>query len=140
MNLTRIKCYAEGYYSGNTYEDNLIIRTETYVHLESDILSMNLYKSELDGKHSEVKCNITVEHYWEKDIPNINFDDFAQDGDTLHEHMFSVFKNNHLDLNKELECIEEYLKTVDTIIIARFKVKKSQVAIIEKFIENLNKE
>lgn len=69
MNVVNLCFSAEGYYSGQVYEENVTISEEFYEKIKDKVSEMEVYISELDGKHSEVLGEIDVQPCEEKDIP-----------------------------------------------------------------------
>ena len=73
MELVNVNLYAEGYYSGATYEDNIWIKESSYEKLR-DIFPTEISCGELDGKHSEVMGEVEIQNNWHTD------EDFAKAG------------------------------------------------------------
>ncbi len=61
MEFVIISAYAQGYYSGKTYTEEIPVSREFFNKYEDKLRNMSLYIGELDGKHSEVECNIDFE-------------------------------------------------------------------------------
>lgn len=59
-NLVMINIFGEGYYSGNTQSNSMVVEKAFYEEYKEEIDSYTPYFSELDGKHSEVQGNLTV--------------------------------------------------------------------------------
>lgn len=53
MELVNVNLFAEGYYSGSTYEDNIWIKKSSYEKL-ANVFPEEISCGELDGKHDEV--------------------------------------------------------------------------------------
>lgn len=136
MNITNINFYAEGYYSGQTYEENLRIRTEVYEKLKDEINSIKCYVGDLDGKHSEVEGDIEVEHYIEEDILHCSWD-LSNDGKKLYYELKRIFDKYNLNLNEELNMVGDYLSSLDTYIDITISIKKSNVEKVKAFCKNL---
>lgn len=132
MNITNINFYAEGYYSGQTYEENLQIRTEIYEKLKDEIDNIECYVYELDGKHSEVKGDITISHYLEEEMLNYSWDS-ANDGEDVYYELERIFKQHNLDLDDELNMVGDYLGTLDTYVDIAIRVKKSNIEKVKEF-------
>ena len=71
MELVNVCLFAEGYYSGSTYEDNIWIKKSSYEKLK-DIFPTEIGCGELDGKFSEVMGDVEIQDDWETDV------DYAQ--------------------------------------------------------------
>lgn len=59
--FTIITAFAEGYYSGQTYLENVVMTNEFYEKNKEVLDEISLYIGELDGKHSEVECYIEID-------------------------------------------------------------------------------
>jgi hypothetical protein len=139
MNLTKINFYAEGYYSGKEYDDNVFIRTETFEKMRDEILGIILYVSELDGKHSEVRGSVFFEKYTEEEIAGLDVE-LSCDGDILEEALTDIFEDNGFDFKEEAKIVKNYLDSVDSCTTFTVIVKKSQLEEFVEFINNLDKE
>ena len=138
MELVKISAGACGYYSDATYEDNIFIRKETYEKVKEDIKNIKMYIYELDGKHSEVQAEIEVNEYTEEELTNEEINDSC-DGEELYYALENIFKKNELDLDKEINIAEDYLKTLDRLTTVEFTIKESQFQEVKDFIESLSK-
>lgn len=136
MDLTNINLYAEGEYSNNTYEDNIVIRRETYEKLKNQIKGIKCYITELDGKHSEVRADITITHYSEEEILDMTWDSGC-DGDDLKETLGDIFAEQDLDLEEEQKIVNEYLSSLDTYVNLTIKVRHSNVEKVQEFCAKL---
>jgi SMC interacting uncharacterized protein involved in chromosome segregation len=136
MNITNINLYAEGYYSDSTHEENITIRTETYKKLKEEIDNIKCYISELDGKHSEVKAEITTENYTEDEIKDTNWD-CTNDGDVLSWDLESIFNKHNLSLKDEIKIVEDYINSLNTYIDITIRIRKSNKEKVLAFCVNL---
>lgn len=136
MELVNISAYAEGYYSGQTYEENIFITKESYEKLKEKIDEIEIYIYELDGKHSEVEADIDIDCLTEETLLKIDLDK-GNDGENLYYTLEEIFENNDLSLDKELDVINNYLRTLDNIITFEVTVKTSQKEKVLDFIKTL---
>lgn len=111
MELVNVNLYAEGYYSGSTYEDNIWIKKSSYEKLK-DIFPTEIDCGELDGKHSEVIGDVEIysvcktdEDYAEAGIPEC-------DGDNLELELKYLYEENGLDWVAEQKEIKEYFDSL----------------------------
>lgn len=126
MELVNVNLYAEGYYSGATYEDNIWIKESSYEKLR-DIFPTEISCGELDGKHSEVMGEVEIQNNWHTD------EDFAKagrsegDGDRLELELVDLYNEHGLDWDAEQDEIDEYFDGLDiwkdvTIILPESKI------------------
>ena len=138
MNLIKIGVYAEGYYSGQTYSEEYFIKEESYNRLKKEIDNIDIYIGELDGKHSEIEADIEIESYTEEELLRKNIET-TQDGDYLLCNLEKIYNEIGLNITKELNKINNYLNTLDTYIVFKAPIKKSQRKLVEDFIKGLKK-
>ena len=112
MELVNINLFAEGYYSGRTYEDNIWIKKSSYEKL-MDIFPEEISCGELDGKHSEVMGKVDVQDYSYTDEYYAKNADIAHDGDYLGWSLCDLYESNGLDWVEEQNEINEYLSHLD---------------------------
>lgn len=133
MNLVEISAYAEGYYSGQTYEERILITEESYKKLKDKIDKITIYVSELDGKHSEVEADIDVEYLDENNLDKIDTDYDS----TLCYELLEIFDSSSMSLEKELNDINDYLNTLDKYIVKEVRIKESQLDKLNEFLKEL---
>lgn len=136
MNITIINAFAEGHYSGQTFSEDVIIPTEIYEKCKSEIDNMSMYICELDGKHSEVKANISVTNMTEEDLLNTNID-LSDSSDRLFEKLDFLLQNYDIFLYEEYKKAKDYIDTLDTYVDVTVTVRKSNVNKVSKFCEEL---
>lgn len=136
MELVKIGAYAEGYYSGQSYEEDIFITKESYEKFKEDIDSIEIYIYELDGKHSEVEADLEIEELTEEDLLTLDLDKM-NDGEDLYYKLKRIFENNNLSLNEEMGKIDDYLSKLDSIVTFEVTVKKSQKDKVLDFIKIL---
>lgn len=88
--IIRVSAYAEGYYSGATAYGELYIPHEFYEKHKETLSELSLYVGELDGKHSEVRCDIEFEEITITDILRMENTPYEQDHD-IDEDVFYRF-------------------------------------------------
>lgn len=136
MNLVNLNFYAEGYYSGQTYEENILITEDFYNKIKNEIEELEVYVYDIDGDNSEVLGDIDIQFCKEKDI-----EDWYQipknDGYIFWEHLEEVCQDLELDLPENNKIAKEYTELFDYKIEMTFNVRKSQIDKIKKFIEEL---
>jgi len=97
--IIRVSAYAEGYYSGATAYGELYIPYEYYIKNKEKLEELTVYVGELDGKHSEVECDVDFEELTIEDILKMENTEYEQDRN-IDESIFYEFCDS-LDLNNE---------------------------------------
>jgi hypothetical protein len=122
----RLSVDVEGYYSGSTYHEEVFLPKETWEEIKDNI-QMHTYIYELDGKHSEVKADIEVEEFNEKQLttyqPFVN-----DDGEDLFYHIYEYLpeKYDREYLGNIQDEVSEYSK-VDVMTIKFNKQHKDKI-------------
>lgn len=144
MRLLNINCFAEAYYSGATYEENILIPADIFDSLPQEvkdkIINMEIGVGELDGKHSECYAEITedgIQYFEEGEAENSDMSNNRCDGERMYYKLEEIFKDNGIDLDEEIKKAEEYINTLDTYITKEYRIKKSLVGKVEEFIKSL---
>lgn len=137
MELVQINAYAEGYYSGQTHEENVFITKESYEKVKEDVGAIEIYVYDLDGKHSEVESDITIIELTEEELLEMDLN-VENDGEDLYYKVKRLFENYEIDLNNEKRIVNEYLNTLDTLTTFEVTVKESQKEKVLEFIQTLN--
>lgn len=136
MELVNINLFAEAYYSGRTYEDNIWIKKTSYEKL-MDVFPEEISCGELDGKHSEVMGEVDVQDYSYTDEYYAKNADVAHDGDRLEWSLRDLYESNGLDWVEEQKEITEYLNYLDLYEEVTVSVPHSKVKELMKFVDNL---
>ena len=137
MNVVNLCFYAEGYYSGQTYEENILISENLYEKIKDKVEEMEVCVCELDGKHSQVWGDIEAELCEEKDIPKW-YKNLTDDGETFWIDLEELCQEEGLDLSADVEEVKEYVKSLDYCVDITVSVKKSNVEKLKKFAESLS--
>ena len=125
MNVVNLCFSAEGYYSGQIYEENVTISEESYEKIKDKVDSMEVYISEsVDGKHSEVLGEIDIQKCEEKDIPEW-WAESKCDGETFREQLYRICDDLDLDLNADEIKVADYIESLDYQVEVTVTVKKS---------------
>ena len=132
MNLVKLHCCGEGYYSGKTYNETIFLLEEDYEKLNWDLDEEEVYIGELDGKHSEVYGEVCVCKIKEEDQENYDFG-IIDDGKCLFNHL--IYERE--DITKEMlgEMMKrafDYIESMDSLVEVTYKVKRSQVKYLDK--------
>ena len=136
MNVVNLCFYAEGYYSGQEYEENVTISEEMYEKIKDEIDNMKVYISDLDGKHSEILGEIDIQPCEENEIADW-YSDTKNDGDSFWEELQEVCKSKGLDIVKDVEEVENFIKSLDFCIEVTLSVRKSKVDELKAFADTL---
>lgn len=139
MELVNVSLYAEGYYSGETYEENIWIKKSSYEKLKDDFPE-KIGCGELDGKYSNVSGDVEVEDEWETD------DDYARavmpqnDGNILKYKLADLYEENGLDWVTEQKEIKEYFDGLDKWVVVSVKIPSSKKDELLKYVDKICKE
>ena len=136
MELVNVNLFAEAYYSGITYEDNIWIKKTSYEKLMS-VFPEEISCGELDGKHSEVMGEVEVQDYSYTDEYYAKNSDITNDGDYLELSLRDLYESNGLDWVEEQKEIIEYLSHLDLYEEVTVSVPHSKVEELMKFVDNL---
>ena len=136
MELVNINLFAEAYYSGRTYEDNIWIKKSSYEKLMG-VFPKEISCGELDGKYSEVIGEVEVQDYSHTDEYYAKNADIVHDGDYLEWSLRDLYESNGLDWVEEQKEINEYLSHLDLYEEVTVSVPHSKVKELMKFVDNL---
>ena len=136
MNLISINLYANAYYSGNTYDETIFLLEDDYKKIGVDLNGNRVSVGELDGKHSDVSGEITVEVISEDEQENFNFE-VKNDDDCLFYEINELLQYPDM-LDEMIKRANNYIQNLDSLVEVKYMVRKSQVPKIESFImENI---
>lgn len=136
MKLINLSLYAEGYYSGSTYEENRWVKADTYEKIKED-LPEEIYCGELDGKHSEIYGDVEVQDWFKTDEDLIKSGDAECDGEKLRYKLFDIYENHNLDFESEEKEIEEYLNLLDRYVEVTVNIPQSKKDKLFEFVDGL---
>lgn len=140
MDIVNLNFYAEGYYSGSTYEENITISKEFYEKIKDKLEEMEVCVYELDGKHSTTYGNIEVQSCNEENIIDW-WEETENDGSFFYNELSWICKCYfNLDLDKEIKEVEEYIDSLGTYEKIEIRVKKSQMDKLVEFMHKLDNE
>lgn len=138
MDIVELSCYGYGYYSGAKYEESIVISKNFYDKIKDKVKDETVYLGELDGKHSEVEAEIDIISYTEEEILKEIWDFDNNDGECLYDKIGDICQSLDLDLDEEIQRVENYIKSLDTLIKMNVVVKKSNKDKVLDFIKGLN--
>lgn len=132
----RLTANAQAYYSGNTYFEELFLPLDVWNKIKDDV-RMHIYLCEFDGKHSEVKADIDIETFNEKDLESYVFE--SNDGESLFYYIDEeyIYGNDELsDFNLQAVQSEvQKLSQVDTMtIMYNVKDKETILNLLKDYI------
>lgn len=136
MNVVNLCFYATGTYSGQEYEENVTISEGMYEKIKDEINNMKVYISELDGKYSEVLGEIDVQPCEESEIADW-YSDTKNDGDSFWRELQKICQSKGLDIVKDVEEVENFIKSLDFCIEVTLSVRKSKVDELKAFAKSL---
>ena len=105
--IIRVSAYAKGYYSGATAYGELYIPYEFYKENKEKLSHLTVYVSELDGKHSEISCDIEFEEIIVSDILRMSNEPYKQDRD-VDEKLFYRFCDTLCLSDEESDIINDF--------------------------------
>jgi len=106
LKVVRISASAEAYYSGATAYGELYIPYEYYEKNKEKLKGLTVYVHELDGKHSELECEINFAYFTIEEVLKIK--DNRDENKNLDEYLLDNFCYK-LDLDDiECEMIEDF--------------------------------
>ena len=70
-NLVMINFFGEGYYSGNTESHSMIVDKAFYEQYQNEINSYQPSSYELDGKHSDVSGDLSIEYITRDNLDHV---------------------------------------------------------------------
>lgn len=123
-------------YIGKEYIENIMITKETYEKIKDEDLNFYIYN--LNGKHSEIKANITIQEYSENEIKSIDMSNINCNFDKLFDKLFDIFVKYNLSLAHEMHKVSEYIRSLDPFITVNVRIKESQQEALSEFIRKLN--
>lgn len=145
MDIVKLNVYAEAYYSGATYEEDVVISKNLYEKIKTELdeydsdnneNARGVYIGGLDGKHSEVEGDLSVKVYSEDEIADCSWD-LNEDGDSLYYKVKDICDEKDLDLDEDIKSVQDYLKNVDSYVEISIMVKKSNVEKVKEYAESL---
>lgn len=136
MDITNIYFYAEGYYSKQSYEENVAVPTAALRGMESEIEALKIYVSDLDGKHSEILGEVGLQHFTKEEVEDM---EWAADnaGKQLYIALKEVFAAHGKDIHMEIDAAECFVQSLDTFVEIPVRVRKSQIETVREFCKNL---
>lgn len=139
MDLVKVNLYAEAFYSGTVYEDNIWIKRSSYEQLKENI-SPDISCGELDGKHSEVRGDVNIydREYTEKDYKREG--ELQCDGYYLESSLRDIYEENGLDWCAEQKEIADYFDTLNLWKEITVKVPRDKVRQLMEYVEKLRME
>lgn len=146
MDIVKLNVYAEAYYSGATYEEDVVISKSLYEKIKTELdeydsenneNARGVYVGELDGKHSKVEGDLSVEVYSEEEIADCSLY-LNEDGDCLYYKVKDICDEKDLDLDADIKSVQNYLKNVDSYVEISLTVKKSNVDKIKEYAKSLD--
>lgn len=145
MDIVKLNVYAEAYYSGATYEEDVVISRNLYEKIKEELNEYDsennenasgIYVGELDGRHSEVEGDLSIEVYSEDEVADCDWN-LNEDGDRLYYKVKDICDEKDLDLDEDIKAVKEYLKNVDSYVEISIMAKKSNVDKIREYAESL---
>ena len=136
MNVVNLCFYATGYYSGQEYEENVTISEEMYEKIKDEIDNMKVYIPELDGKYSEVLGEIDVQPCEESKIADW-YSDVKNDGESFWNKLQEICQDRGLDIAKDVEEVDKFIKSLDFCVEVTLNVRKSKVDELKTFAASL---
>ena len=86
--IVKISAFAEGCYSGATAYGELYMPYDFYLKNKENLGDLVVYVGELDGKHSEVECDIDFEEMIIHEYLSSSSTDYDEYDNTIDEHLY----------------------------------------------------
>lgn len=139
MEFVLVEAYAEGGYTGLTYEEYVLLPKEVYDNVKEQIEQIKIYVRDLDGKHSETKADFYIEVFEDVDkIQNKNWSkEICSDYDELHYRINKILEPLGLNSLTEKNKVIKYIKSLDCLTDITVTVRNSQVPKVMDFIKSL---
>ena len=137
MDLVKLYCYGEAYYSGATYREVIYLLKEDYRKLNWDLTEEEIWLGELDGKHSEVYGDVFISEIKEEEQENYNFET-DDDGDCLFNHL--IYEREGITeemIEGMVKRALDYIETIDSLVDVTYRVRKSQVKYLDRVYNDL---
>ena len=92
MDIVKLNVYADAYYNGPTYDEDVVISKSLYEKIKADLdkydsknnkTAKGIYIGELDSKNSEVEGYLSVEIYLEDEVADCDWN-LNEDGGMLY--------------------------------------------------------
>lgn len=139
---------AEAYYSGKTYEEEVVLLTEDFLNyiysnvelidIDDEEFDTTITICELDGKFSEVTGYISIKYLSESEMSDSGIDRYLNEDWDGHELFNYIFEYNEELINKCNSNLKEYMSKVDSYVNVTVKIKESQKQLLDDFIKKLN--
>lgn len=159
--LIELNLYAEGAYSGATYEEVRFITVQDYIkyfgsgqdtdaedfeeYIYNTWNGREIYVGELDGKHSEVSGTVKVDFWDANRIAEYYSEDYSEDGENLLDEITADAIGSKASFKEECDFAEEISKHVKEVIDSigtkvevTVRVPKDKVEELNAFVEKLN--
>ena len=136
MNVVNLCFYAEGYYSGQTYEENVLISEELFEKIKDKVSDMKVSVADLDGKYSEVLGKIEAQACDESKITDW-YGSSDSDGEKFRENLYYLCEYLGLDLSEDENRVNKFIASIDYKVDVTVSVRKSKKAELLKFVETL---
>lgn len=134
----QLSIFAEGGYSGATYEEYRFITKEIWEKIEDEI-DRQFYIYELDGKHSCCECDFEVEEFTEEEL--IQEETVSSDGNSLKYHLVDVMEklgnDNAKTILSEIENEVKKLSTLYPYEDVTVKIRKENKEKLMEFVKGL---
>ena len=140
MDIIKLYCYGEAYYSGATYREVVYLLKEDYRELNlGDLTEEEVYIGELDGKYSEIYGDIFISEIKEGEQENYNFET-VDDGDCLFCHLIELGRDKGIEeevIEKMIRRAYDYIENIDSLVDVTYRVRKSQVKYLDRVYNDL---
>ena len=106
-------------------------------NIKHEIADMQVYIPDLDGKHSEVRGDIDIQPCEESEIGDW-YSETKNDGESFWERLQEICQEKGLDIVKDVEEVDKYIKGLDFNVEVTLTVRKSKVDELKALAEKLN--
>lgn len=137
--VVNICLYAEGYNSGSTYEENIMVSEEFFDKIKEQLDNFDFYKDDLDGKYSEVLAERDYQYFTEEDILDWTLGDLESrnDDNIFYLDILTICEKNNLSLGEECKRVKEWCKERIKKVKVTYEIPVSKKAELDRFVQSL---
>ena len=115
MDIVKLNVYADAYYNGPTYDEDVVISKSLYEKIKADLdkydsknnkTAKGIYIGELDSKNSEVEGYLSVEIYLEDEVADCDWN-LNEDGGMLYFKVKDICDKKNLDLDEDIKSVQD---------------------------------
>ena len=137
MKFVNLKVRAKGYYSLSTYEENRLVKADTFNKICDDLIEKKVCITDLDGKDQDCYANIEVDNVISSNIGMQKTGLNICDGYQLKDVLVDVCQEHNIDFCKEEDEINKYMRNLDMYTEVVCCIPKSKKDELKEFVNKL---